>query len=226
MRKIFLILALVFGMAGFARAQQNQVLSAAGSLFAQIGLKATATAHSVTLTYSEAPGQAGTVNFNVYRAALPAGPFTVISSATNPGAATTYVDSTVTAASNYTYQVTAFYNPCPPQFTSCPETVPSNQISVAIPNPGTPAVPTGLSGAVAVNHVGTQDQIVATWQDVPGVPTFYVLFNKTKGYVQMNGAPAVNTTGNYTTTYTGSPFNGNFAICDANSTCMILNFLG
>jgi len=209
MRRILVVAILALGLSVSAGAQGK--------------LKATVTAHSVALTCtaSVTPGVAG---YNFYRGAVAAGPFTVIGSPTTCA----FTDTNVTAGSTYVYQVTSF---CPPLPAGCStniagESLPSSQFTATIPNPQPPGAPTGLSGTVAVIHIGTQDRITATWSDVPMLSTFYVLFNATQNFIQMNGAPTPNANGTYSISYTGAPFNGNWAVCDAHYTCMILNFLG
>lgn len=189
---------------------------------AKVKLSAAASGHSVTLAWTASVTTGA--NYNMYRSSAAGGPFTIIS----PVTTTTYVDATVAAGLTYYYYVTATCGPtaCGTGITPNSESSPSNTITATIPSPQPPSPPTGLSGTVAVNHIGTQDSITATWTDGIGVPTFYVLFNKSRGFIQMNGAPAINSTGTYSITYTGSPFNGNFAICDYNNCCMILPFVG
>lgn len=209
MRRMLLVLGMTLAMCGSVRAQTLRV--------------AAVTSHSVTLTWTASVTVGAT--YNMYRGLSAGGPFAVVG--TTPTSVLTYVDGTVIAGSSYVYQLTAACaNQCGANIIANSESAPSNQFAVTIPNPAPPGAPTGLSGTVAVVHIGTQDRITATWMDAPGVPTFYVLFNKTMGFIQMNGAPAVNAQGSYSISYTGAPFNGNFAICDYNNTCMILPFVG
>jgi hypothetical protein len=210
--------------------------------YAQGKLTATATAHSNTLTWTASVTTG--VNYNVYKAPCSGfvqgtgtGSVPGVGTCTSLGAftsgatgitGTTYVDTNVSSGQSFTYQVTSF---CPTTGT-CPagisgESVPSNQVSALTPTPTVPpAPPTGLSGTVAVNHVGTQNRITATWSDAPGVSTMYAMFNSDKNYTQMNGSPTPTAAGMYSVTYTGAPFNGVIDICDAKNACLILPFIG
>jgi fibronectin type 3 domain-containing protein len=102
-------------------------------------LKVTATAHSVTLNWTQSTVPAGApavTSNNVYRGAT-SGSETALSSSV--GAIVTYTDTTVTAGSSYCYEVTAV--------NSAGESPKSNEVCVQIPNQVAPNAPTGLQAA-------------------------------------------------------------------------------
>jgi hypothetical protein len=106
-------------------------------------LKATATAHSATLNWTQGtvPGNCvpacPVTGNNVYRAASPGAegttPYAVLSSPV-----TTFTDTAVTGGLTYYYMVTAV--------NSGGESGKSNEASVTIPNAVAPNPPTGLTG--------------------------------------------------------------------------------
>lgn len=198
------------------------ILAISHPMYAQGTLTAKATAHSVTLTCT--PSTTPGVNYNLYRGTASAGPFTVIGSPTTCA----FTDTAVVAGTTYFYQMTAF---CPASG-GCPagvsgESTPSNQVSATIPNPPVPpAPPTGLSGTVAVNHVGTQDQVIASWSDTPGVRTTYVFWSDTNNNISEMGSPALAASGLYSKTWAGAPQSGFVSICDSARRCMLLEFQG
>lgn len=115
---------------------------------AQGKLKSQTTAHSATLSWTASVTSG--VTYNVYRSTSVSGPFTVVSTPTVPGSAVSFTDSAVTPGASYIYQVTSVCGAtCPAGIAG--ESVPSNQITVIIPNPQPPAAPTNLHlGSVTV----------------------------------------------------------------------------
>jgi fibronectin type 3 domain-containing protein len=107
-------------------------------------VKATATAHSVSISWtaSTTPG----VTYTIYKGTAASGPFGGTIGITT----TTYTDTAVTPGASYFYQVTAVCTAaCPAGITG--ESLPSNQIEATIPNPQPPASPTNLHlGSVTV----------------------------------------------------------------------------
>jgi predicted phage tail protein len=110
-------------------------------------LKATATSHSVILTWVQGvvptgatcpsgSGSTAVTGNNVYRATTPGGEgSTAYATLTSPVA--TYTDSSVTAGTTYYYEVTAV---------NCSgESSKSTEASALIPNPLAPGAPSGLT---------------------------------------------------------------------------------
>ncbi len=104
-------------------------------------LKATLTAHSVTLTWgvSTVPtGAPPVTGYNVYRGTVPGGEGST--PLASPGNVLTFVDSTVTAGGNFCYQVTGV--------STGGESGKSNEVCLTIPNIVAPNPPTNLAGTV------------------------------------------------------------------------------
>ena len=191
-------------------------MGASSSVAAQGKLKATVTAHSVTLTWIGS-ATAG-VSYNVYRGTAVVGNVSAL----------TYTDATVTAGTAYSYSVTALCVSCAAGITG--ESIHTNTVTVTIPtNPVPPNPPTGLSGTVAVIHTATQDQIVATWSDIPNLPTSYTFFSTTNKTILLRSSKGGNAKGTYAATWTGTSQaagSGSIVICDSNIKCIFLNFVG
>jgi fibronectin type 3 domain-containing protein len=113
-----------------------KLLTIALLLLMTLGLGQAQTVHSATLTWTQSTTTGITGN-NVYRGTVSGGPYTLLT--TTPLApATTYKDTSVTAATTYYYVVTALVG--------TEESGYSNQATAAIPT--TTAAPTGLTVVV------------------------------------------------------------------------------
>ncbi len=147
------------------------------TLCAVVGVQAQT--HSATIAWTLS-ASAGVTSQNVYRAPCTGtaaagacsaeGAFTKIAS---PGpAVTTYTDSTVAAATGYSYYLTAVCSTCSPS-----ESVPSVHIAAMIPGnqPAPPTGPTITSVAILLN--GTTETVVAKWTDPTGTQQDYRFSN-------------------------------------------------
>ncbi len=141
------------------------------------------------------------------------GPFAVIAS-TNT---TSYTDTSVAGAMSYAYQITAS---CGVPGATCAasiqtgESVPSSNVGVVtVPDPLTPITPpSGLQiTTVAVNRTGNKNTVVASWKGAPNAMTSYSFLSLANA---LKTGTSKNSTGIYSATWSGTPQNGNFAVCD------------
>lgn len=96
----------------------------------------------------------GVAGYNVYRATSPAGPYTELTA--GPIAATSYVDTTVSASGSYFYRVTAVASAVTPEL----ESVPTSVAAQLIPSPAAVSVPVGAQNPV--NYVNSTTAANAT----------------------------------------------------------------
>jgi hypothetical protein len=138
------------------------VAGCSGQTAKKKSLKLTATAHSETLTWTQGPVQSGSPavsSNNVYRGTTSGGE-TLLASITP--AATTYVDSAVTAGTTYYYEVTAV--------NSAGEGPRSNEESGTIPNPQVPGAPVLSNPTVVSTTAPCVTSPYQVWNSIPIPP--------------------------------------------------------
>jgi fibronectin type 3 domain-containing protein len=185
------------------------------------GLRVSATAHSVSLSWgasipstgSTCPSGTGSTaitGYNVYRGTATGGEGStpLVTAIT----VLTYTDTTVAAGSTYFYQVTGV---------NCVgESSKSNEVVAVIPNPLPPSAPTNLLiTAVARNVTNGVTSVSVGWQDVPNTPVTYSFYSR--GQVLTTGVLG-NAAGTYTAQWSGALFKGSpiaFEVCDTNGIC-------